>query len=91
MRDLGNVYICGSPFVMSRTIAQNGLYSIFKRIFIFPSWLNKARGHKDCKIGHSCRWRLSSLSVKMCCQYTSVSIVIPCKCNCRSVINFSLS
>ena len=30
MRDLGNVYICESPFVMSRTDAQNGLYSIFK-------------------------------------------------------------
>ena len=30
MRNLGNVYICGSPFVMSRTDAQNGLYSIFK-------------------------------------------------------------
>ena len=30
MRNLGNVYICGSPFVMSRTDAQNGLYSMFK-------------------------------------------------------------
>ena len=30
MRNLGNVYICGSPFVMSRTDAQNGLDSIFK-------------------------------------------------------------
>ncbi len=29
MRNLGNVYICGSPFVMSRTDAQNGLDSIF--------------------------------------------------------------
>ena len=27
MRNLGNVYICGSPFVMSRTDAQSGLYS----------------------------------------------------------------
>jgi hypothetical protein len=26
MQNLGNVYICGSPFVMSRTDAQNGLY-----------------------------------------------------------------
>jgi hypothetical protein len=26
---LGNVYICGFPFVMSRTDAQNGLYIIF--------------------------------------------------------------
>ena len=25
MQNLGNVYICGSPFVMSRTEAQNGL------------------------------------------------------------------
>jgi hypothetical protein len=25
MRNLGNVYICRSPFVMSRTDAQNGL------------------------------------------------------------------
>jgi hypothetical protein len=30
MQNLGNVYICRSPFVMSRTDAQNGLYSIFK-------------------------------------------------------------
>jgi hypothetical protein len=30
MQNLGNVYICGFPFVMSRTDAQNGLYSIFK-------------------------------------------------------------
>ena len=30
MHNLGNVYICGSPFVMSRTDAQNGLYNIFK-------------------------------------------------------------
>ena len=29
MRNLGKIYICGSPFVMSRTDAQNGLYSIF--------------------------------------------------------------
>ena len=29
MQNLGNVYICRSPFVMSRTDAQNGLYSIF--------------------------------------------------------------
>ena len=29
MRNLGNVYICGSSFVMSRTDAQNGLYSNF--------------------------------------------------------------
>ena len=29
MRDLGNFHICESPFVMSRTDAQNGLYSIF--------------------------------------------------------------
>ena len=29
MRNLSNVYICGSPFVMSRTDAQNGLYSIY--------------------------------------------------------------
>ncbi len=30
MQNLGNVYICESPFVMSRTDAQNRLYSIFK-------------------------------------------------------------
>jgi hypothetical protein len=30
MQNLGNVFICGSPFVMSRTDAQNGIYSIFK-------------------------------------------------------------
>ena len=29
MRNLGNVYISRSPFVMSRTDAQNGLYSPF--------------------------------------------------------------
>ena len=33
MRNLSNVYICGSPFVMSRTDAQNGLYSIFNQNF----------------------------------------------------------
>jgi hypothetical protein len=31
MQNLGNVYICGSSFVMSRTDAQNGLYSIFNK------------------------------------------------------------
>ena len=31
IRNLGSVYICGSPFVMSGTDAQNGLYSIFNR------------------------------------------------------------
>jgi hypothetical protein len=30
MQNLGNVYICASPFVMSVTDVQNGLYSIFK-------------------------------------------------------------
>jgi hypothetical protein len=29
MQNLGNVYICGSPFVMSRTDAQNGLDMVF--------------------------------------------------------------
>ncbi len=28
----GNVYICGSPFVMSRTDVQNGLDVIFNKI-----------------------------------------------------------
>ena len=30
MQNLGNVYICGSPFVTSRTDAQNGLDMVFK-------------------------------------------------------------
>jgi hypothetical protein len=32
MQNLGNVYICGSPFVMSRTEsdAQNGLDMVFE-------------------------------------------------------------
>jgi uncharacterized protein YegP (UPF0339 family) len=30
MQNLGNVYIWGSPFVMSRTDAQNGVEIIFK-------------------------------------------------------------
>jgi hypothetical protein len=30
MQNLGNIYICGSPFVMSRTDAQNGLDMVFK-------------------------------------------------------------
>jgi hypothetical protein len=30
MQSLGNVYIWGSPFVMSRTDAQNGVDIIFK-------------------------------------------------------------
>jgi hypothetical protein len=29
MQNLGNAYVCGSPFVMSGTDAQNGLYGIF--------------------------------------------------------------
>jgi hypothetical protein len=29
MQNFGNVYICGSPFVMTRTDAQNGVYSVF--------------------------------------------------------------
>jgi hypothetical protein len=32
MQNFGNVYICGSPFVMSRTDAQNGLDMIFYSI-----------------------------------------------------------
>ena len=31
IQNLGNVYIYGSSFVMSRTDAQNGLESIFKK------------------------------------------------------------
>jgi hypothetical protein len=31
-QNLGNVYICGSIFVMSRTYAHNRLYNIFKRM-----------------------------------------------------------
>jgi hypothetical protein len=34
MQNLGNVYIWGSPFVMSRTDAQNGVEIIFK-LFIY--------------------------------------------------------
>ena len=34
MQNLGNVYIWGSPFVMSRTDAQNGVDIIFKQQFI---------------------------------------------------------
>jgi hypothetical protein len=30
MQNLGNVYICGPPFVMSRTDAQNALDMVFK-------------------------------------------------------------
>jgi hypothetical protein len=32
MQNLGNVYIWGSPFVMSRTDAQNGVDIIFNLI-----------------------------------------------------------
>jgi hypothetical protein len=45
MQNLGNVYICRSPFVMSRTDAWNGLYSIFKivkrYIFLFQQAKSK--------------------------------------------------
>jgi hypothetical protein len=47
MQNLGNVYtgICRSPFVMSRTDARNGLYSIFKivkkYIFLFQQAKSK--------------------------------------------------
>jgi hypothetical protein len=34
MENLGNVYTCGSPFVMSRTDVQNRLDMVFKK-FIF--------------------------------------------------------
>ena len=37
MQNLGNVYICGSLFVMSRTDAQNGLDMVFKNQFIRPN------------------------------------------------------
>jgi hypothetical protein len=33
MQNLGNVYICGSPFFMM----QNGLYSIFKGLWEYQS------------------------------------------------------
>jgi hypothetical protein len=36
MQNLGNVYICGSPFVMSRTDAQNGLF--LGADYMVPSW-----------------------------------------------------
>jgi hypothetical protein len=29
MQNLGNVYFCGTPIVMSRTDAQNGLDMVF--------------------------------------------------------------
>lgn len=32
MQNFGNVYICGSPFVMTRTDAQNGVYSVFNQV-----------------------------------------------------------
>jgi hypothetical protein len=35
MENLGNVYICGSPFVMSRTDAQKGLDMVFKGLNLF--------------------------------------------------------
>jgi hypothetical protein len=40
MQNLGNVYIWGSPFVLSRTDAQNGVEIIFKNTLNFSSWPN---------------------------------------------------
>ncbi len=47
MRNLGNVYICGSPFVMSRTDAQNGLYRIFNFPMVFYASPSSKKGRKN--------------------------------------------
>jgi hypothetical protein len=36
MQNLGNVYIWGSPFVMSSTDAQNGVETIFNLYYHIP-------------------------------------------------------
>ncbi len=53
--NLGNVYICGLPFDMSRTNVQNGLYCIFNYIyyqfFIF-NWTGSFSFIQEGHIGH---------------------------------------
>jgi hypothetical protein len=48
MQNLGNVYIWGSPFVMSRTDAQNGVDIIFKS-YSSGEASHIATGHAICK------------------------------------------
>ena len=45
MLNLSNICICESPFVMSRTDAQNGLYSLFKPNILTIG--NKQVGHSS--------------------------------------------
>jgi hypothetical protein len=50
MQNLGNVYICGFPFVMSRTDGQNGLHMIFKNQITLQYvhiWILKFMGKKS--------------------------------------------
>jgi hypothetical protein len=47
MQNLGNVYICGFPFAMSRTDAQNGLDMVFKDISL-SMIVCKTERVKDC-------------------------------------------
>jgi hypothetical protein len=44
MQNLGNVYIWGSPFAMSRTDAQNGVDIIFNYKIVIKSFIQPAPG-----------------------------------------------
>ena len=48
MQNLGNVYIWGSPFVMSRTDAQNGVDIIFIKLMAicFSALYMKSEGRR---------------------------------------------
>jgi hypothetical protein len=41
MENLGNVYICGSPLVMSRTDAQYGLDMVFQVLKLKANFIGK--------------------------------------------------
>jgi hypothetical protein len=43
MQNLGNVYICGSPFVMSRTDVQNGLDIKHWKLCVCHRWIFRFR------------------------------------------------
>jgi hypothetical protein len=62
MRNLGNVYICGSPFVMNRTDAQNGLDSIFK----FGMWLTMLFGFAS---GLQWQWHALKRFIYALCEF----------------------
>ncbi len=73
MQNLGSVYNCGCPFVMSRTDAQNGLDLIFKEACYNPFFKDLAQ------IDYYKLKTYFKLIQPMCGLWLSISFKVRCK------------